>query len=266
MIGTRQGGVAAEPDGLRHRGLGGRGGDRPATRSDFEIKRRLWMVVCVLGLAALCFIDRPGKIIADTKLDMAIAPLGFLERAMHLWDPAQFGQLQNQAVGYFFPMGPFFVAGKYLALPPWVVQRLWLTAVVVAAFVGFARLLAKLGIGTPMTQLAGAVAYALAPRELGELGGLSIEVLPAAMLPWIMLPLVRAVQEGGGHGVRDLARTAAQSAVAVALCGGVNAASVIAVLLPPLIYLFTVPRPVPRWRILVWWMPMVAVVCSFWAV
>jgi arabinofuranan 3-O-arabinosyltransferase len=239
----------------------------PTSAIDERIRRHLWMLVCCLALMALTFVDRPGKIIADTKLDMAINPIGFLERATHLWDPAQFGQLQNQATGYFFPMGPFFALGKLAALPPWVIQRLWLTAVLLAAFIGVTKLIARFGIGSPMTQLVGGLVYALAPRELGELGAISIELLPAAMVPWIMLPLVRVVQESRSGSPRPgLVRPAARSAAAVALCSGVNAAAVVAAVLPALIYLWTVPRPVPRWRFLAWWAPMIVLVSWIWLV
>jgi arabinofuranan 3-O-arabinosyltransferase len=234
---------------------------------DERIRRHLWMLVCCLALTALTFVDRPGKIIADTKLDMAINPIGFLERATHLWDPAQFGQLQNQATGYFFPMGPFFALGKLAALPPWVIQRLWLTAVLLAAFIGVTKLIARLGIGTPMAQIAGGLVYALAPRVLGELGAISIELLAAAMVPWIMLPLVQVVEDSrSGSGRPGLVRPAARSAAAVALCSGVNAAAVMAAMLPALIYLFTMPRPVPRWRFLAWWAPMIVMVSWIWLV
>jgi len=232
---------------------------------DDRIRRNLWIVACCVALAALTFVDRPGNIIGDTKLDLAVNPIGFLERALQLWDPTQFGQLQNQATGYLFPMGPFFVVGKLAALPPWVVQRLWLTAVLLAAFVGVTKLAARLGIGSPMTQIAGGLVYALAPRELGEIGAISIEILPAAMLPWIMLPLVRVVQESReGSGRPRLLGAAARSAAAVAFCSGVNAAAALAVLLPPVIYLLTVPRPAPRWRILAWWAPLVVMVSWIW--
>src|SRR5262249_27707260 len=160
-----------------------------------RLHRWLWLVVCCLILAVLAFVDRPGKIIADTKLDLAIDPVGFVSRALQLWDPVQFGQLQDQAAGYLFPIGPFFMVGKLMAVPPWVVQRLWIPAIAMAGFLGVVRLCGRLGIGTPATRLAAGFAYALAPHWLAELGLLSGEILPAAMLPWILLPLVTAIQE-----------------------------------------------------------------------
>src|SRR5262249_40536055 len=87
--------------------------------------RSYWLIACCVVLVGLAFASHPGQILADTKIDLAINPAGFLQRALHLWDPAQFGQLQNQAVGYFFPIGPFFLLGKLAALPGWITQRLW---------------------------------------------------------------------------------------------------------------------------------------------
>ena len=227
---------------------------------DERLRRRIWIVVCCLLLTVLALLTRPGRIIADTKLDMAINPGEFLDRALHLWDPAQFGQLQDQVAGYFFPMGPFFWLGHAAALQPWVVQRLWLAAVLIAAFVGTTRVAARLGVGTPMTQIVAGLGYAMCPRGLGLLGQLSSEFLPAAMLPWILLPLITAVQGG------NRLRAALRSGVAVALASGLNATATFAVLLPPLIYLLCARRPAPRWRILGWWVVAVSMATVWWAV
>ena len=244
---------------------------------------------CLL-LMALPFLTVPGNLIADTKLDLAVDPVRFLTRALHLWDPQQFGQLQDQAAGYLFPMGPFFALGRLAGLEPWVIQRLWIGTVSAAAFAGVVLLADRLGIGSPWSRIAAGLGYAASPAALTLIGGLSSEFLPAAMLPWILFPLVRAAQGGGqardagrgGGQARDAghaggregaaargggrARAAARSAVAVACCGGINAAATFAVLVPAVIYLLTLPRPAPRWRILAWWVPAVIAATWWWSV
>ena len=243
-----------------------RAGSFPAAPAvDERLRQRIRLLAFGLLLAVLPFVTAPGRIIADTKLDLAINPAAFLARALSLWDPQQFGQLQDQAVGYLFPMGPFFYLGKLAALQPWVIQRLWISAVAVTAFLGVVRLAGRLGIGTSWTRIAAGCAYALSPAGLTLIGGLSAEFLPAAMLPWILIPLVDATR-GGRRGV-----AAARSAAAVSLCGGVNAAATIAVLIPAVLYVLTVSRPaagqpVPRWRILGWWCPAVLAASWWWVI
>ncbi|MBT2224775.1 alpha-(1-_3)-arabinofuranosyltransferase family protein [Nonomuraea sp. NEAU-A123] len=223
-----------------------------------RVRHRLWLALCCLGFAVLTFTTKPGDVISDTKLDLALNPLGWLERAAHLWDLQHFGQLQNQVAGYLFPMGPFFALGDLAHLAPWVTQRLWLTVLLCVAFLGVERLGRQLGVGTPGTRIVGALAYALAPRTLSIIGEISIEWLPAAMLPWILIPLLTATETG------QRARAAVRSGLAVALCGGVNAVAVLAVLIAPVLYILTRPSPVPRWRMLGWWSGAVAVATLFW--
>jgi arabinofuranan 3-O-arabinosyltransferase len=225
---------------------------------------RSWLIVCCLALAGLAFGSHPGQILADTTIDLVINPAGFLQRALQLWDPSQFGQLQNQAAGYLVPIGPFFLLGKLAAVPAWIIQRLWITAILVAAFTGVVRLCRVLGIGSQASRLAAGLSYALAPIALSLLGYDSAQILPAAMLPWILVPLVLAVQAGPDASAGRRARLAAQSAVAVALCSGVNAAATVAVLVPAVIYLLAVPRPAARWRILAWWIPAVLLATLWW--
>ena len=164
---------------------------------------------------------------------------------MTLWDPQQFGRLQQQAAGYLFPMGPFFWLGRLAALEPWVIQRLWIGAVAVVAFLGTVRLAGRLGIGTPWTRVAAGLAYAASPAGLHRDRCPVDEFLPAAMLPWILLPLVRSPGRGGRRGI-----AAVRSAAAVGLCGGVNATATIAVLIPAVLYVLTLGGQRRRWRML----------------
>src|SRR5882724_1091709 len=152
---------------------------------------RLRVATCCVLLAALCFVQQPGRIVPDTKVDLAIAPVAWLGRALHAWDPSgNFGQMQNQAYGYLFPMGPFFAVGKMLAVPAWVVQRLWWALLLCTAFTGVVLLAGRLGIGTPWARLAGGLVFALSPRILSELGPVSVEIWPSAVAPWVLLPLI----------------------------------------------------------------------------
>ena len=126
---------------------------RKAARLPFTPGTRRILGFCLL-LMALPFLTVPGNLIADTKFDLAIDPVRFLARALHLWDPQQFGQLQDQAAGYLFPMGPFFALGHLAGLEPWVIQRLWIGTVSTAAFLGIVLLAGRLGIGSPWSRIA----------------------------------------------------------------------------------------------------------------
>jgi len=68
----------------------------PESTSSRIVER--WRNLAVaLALAALAIAQDPGRIAADTKLDLAINPAGLLSRALNLWEPLGFGgQVQNQ--------------------------------------------------------------------------------------------------------------------------------------------------------------------------
>jgi arabinofuranan 3-O-arabinosyltransferase len=161
--------------------------DPPPSR---VVDRARAAVIC-LCLVAVVFSQQPGLIVGDTKLDLVVDPARFLARSLHLWDPtAAFGLVQDQSYGYLFPMGPFFALGHVIGLPAWVIQRLWQSGLLIAAFLGLRALAARMGIGTPVTRLIGGVAYALSPLIVSKLGPISSEALAECVAPWVLLPLV----------------------------------------------------------------------------
>ncbi len=222
---------------------------------------RLRMVAVCLALVAVAFLQEPGQMVADTKVDLAVDPAGWLGRALYVWDPAgTFGQLQNQAYGYLWPMGSFFLAGKLLAIPAWVVQRLWWAVVMTVAFTGVVKLAEKLGIGTPWARIIAGVAFALSPRLITELGPISVEAWPSALAPWVLVPLIGLRQ---GVPVR---RAVARSALAVACAGGVNATAVLAVVPLAAIWLCGLRPARLRFTALAAWGAAVACATAWWLV
>jgi arabinofuranan 3-O-arabinosyltransferase len=215
----------------------------------------------VMGLlTVVSFLQRPGRTTFDTKLDLVVDPIAFMGRALHLWNPeATGGELQNQAYGYLFPMGPFFAGGQLLGLPPWVTQRIWCALLLCLAFGGMLALARALNIGSEPARFAGAVGYALAPRMLTEIGTLSSEMLPAALLPWVLLPLVRANRIGSPR------KAAGLSALAVLGMGGINGAMVVMSLVLPVLWLATRQWTRAHARLVAWWVGSVAAVCLWWA-
>jgi arabinofuranan 3-O-arabinosyltransferase len=238
-------------------------GDLPKSEAesyDNRIRHRLRLVASCLLLVAIAFNTATEKIIPETKLDMAVNPLGFLGRALHLWDSAYFGHLQNQAYGYLFPMGPFYAVWLNLGMESWMVQRLWMAVVLCAAFLGTVQLARALGIGGPISRIVAGFAYALAPHAQALIGINSSEFLPSAVLPWIMLPLVK-----GAAGQLSPRRAAALSAFAFLFCGGVNAVAELAVLVVPGLYLLTRARGPVKRRLIAWWLPLIAFASLWWA-
>jgi arabinofuranan 3-O-arabinosyltransferase len=154
-----------------------------------------------VGFAVLYLLQAPGKLTADTKLDVPLDPWGFMARATHLWNSlAEFGYLPNQYVGYLFPMGPFFALGRFLGVAPWVTQRLWMALLLTVASWGVVRLADALRIGVPATRVLAGLAYTLSPLFLGKVGATSVALAGAAMLPWITLPLILALRPDGALG------------------------------------------------------------------
>lgn len=167
----------------------------------------------------LAFLQDPGRTAADTKLDLALDPAGFLSQATSAYtDEFTLGQIQNQAYGYLFPQGLFFLLTE--PLPDWVAQRLWWALLMGLAFSGTYLLARKMGITRAVVP---AVLYALSPRILTTLTAISSEAWPVALVPWVLLPLV---------GAKVTWRHAAEAVIPVALMGAVNATATLMACIP----------------------------------
>lgn len=193
----------------------------------------VWLV-----LAAAMFAQPVGLIAADTKHDLTADPAGFLAAATHAWtDVFPLGQLQNQAYGYLFPQGLFFLLADVLPdwlLPTWVAQRLWWTIVAGVGFSGFYRLCQCVTphSGRAVTASASirafhiiaALLFALSPRALTTLTAISSESWPVMLAPWVLVPLLRTD--------KITSREIAAATIPIALMGAVNATATLAACIP----------------------------------
>ncbi|MFM9369707.1 alpha-(1-_3)-arabinofuranosyltransferase [Streptomyces sp. Da 82-17] len=213
-----------------------------------------WAVAFVLFVAAA-----PGRMTFETKLGVATDPWRFLGDLGRLWqDEAGFGGIFNQYVGYAFPSLPFYGLADLVQLPVWLAERLWMSLIVATAFWGALRLAERLGVGSSKSRLLAATAYALWPTYTVVVGSTSAAALPGAVLPWVLLPLAN-------HAVS--ARVAAlRSAVAIPFMGGVNAASVLASLLPVGLFLLSRPGGARKRKLIAWWVPGVLLATAWWVV
>ncbi|MGA9873595.1 MAG: alpha-(1-_3)-arabinofuranosyltransferase [Rhodococcus sp. (in: high G+C Gram-positive bacteria)] len=243
--------------------------DAPASISSEPLGRRWLLGVSALAFV-LSFLQVPGYTVADTKYDLTQNPLGFLARASHQWtSQAPLGQVQNQAYGYFFPHGAFFALGDIASVPPWITQRLWWALLLIAGFWGIVRLAEALGIGSRSSRVIAATAFALSPRVVTTLASISSETMPMMLAPWVLIPIVKAFDPGSRHspGRQWGTRTsAAQSALAIALMGAVNAVATAAACLVGVVWVLC-HRPNRRWVVFsAWWAGFVLLGTLWWIV
>lgn len=198
---------------------------------------RIWLLV----VALVPWLVQPGRVQPDTKVDLTLDPWTYLGRSLTAWNEHNgLGELQNQAYGYLFPMGPVFGLGHSLRLPDWVVQRIWWTLLLVVAFTGARTLIRRLGVAGATASMVGATSYALSPRVLTLLSDHSIEAWPGAVAPWIAVAALKLTEA-------DLDRRArlhhcASIGLLVFACGGVNATASAIAVLPALLLLVCHPR------------------------
>ena len=166
---------------------------RPNTTSNQRTAR----LVVLVWLAALIILsaNASGRIFFDTKLGVDIAPADFYARLWQLWNPNEwFGTLQDQYIGYAFPMAPFYLIAKWLQIPVWFTERLWLSVLVAVGFGGMVKLATELKIGTERSRVVAGLAFALWPTFTIVIGSTSAGLLPGMLAPWAVVPLVRAAR------------------------------------------------------------------------
>ena len=187
-----------------------------------------------LGLLfGVSFLQRPGRITFDTKFDLTADPGEFLERTLHLWNPAlSFGELQNQAYGYLFPQGALLLARRAgSGSPTGSPSGSGPASVLVMAYEGARRLFRALFPEPPRCGDRWPGWRSRSPRASSDSSGCSSARSCRQRCPWVVLPLVLAFQ-----GRLEPRAAGLLSGCAVLLMGGVNAVEDVAALpLPALV-------------------------------
>ena len=174
---------------------------------------RCWLLL-VWGLALIALLaTHPGRMTFDTKLGVDIDPVGFYQRLWHLWNPLEWqGSLQDQYIGYAFPMGLYYLVAHAVHLPVWIAERLWMSILIAVGFWGLVRLAEALGIGSRPTRLLAGAAFAVWPTYTILVGSTSAALLPGIFATWATLPLVRYWAASSGIGPAGAAGPAAPPA------------------------------------------------------
>ena len=198
------------------------------------VRRRRSDLILAGVLAAVSYVpilcSKPGMVAADTKQYLYLDPGKLTTSAASMWDPnTGLGTVTHQNIGYLFPMGPYFSAAKWLDVSTWVAQRVWMGTLLLAAGLGVAYCARRLGLEGTGRWVA-AFAYTLSPYLIDYLGRTSAILMPWAALGWMVGFTVMAARTGRW-------RYPAMFAIVVALVGGVNATSILLVLVAPALWL-----------------------------
>ncbi|WP_027008215.1 alpha-(1-_3)-arabinofuranosyltransferase domain-containing protein [Conexibacter woesei] len=151
----------------------------------------------------VAIVQRPGELVADTKVNLYLDPGRFLGDVLSLWSPTvDLGHVwAGQYAGYAWPMAPWFWLGDELGIPTWLVHRLWLGTLLALAGWGVVRLLDAL-LGPERRRgamhLAAAVLFVVNPYVATYFARQSIALLAYASLPWLLLCVQRGLREPRG--------------------------------------------------------------------
>ena len=195
-----------------------------------RLKDRVFYVALAAATYVPLLLTKPGSVAADTKQYLYLDPGRLTQGAASMWDPnVGLGTVTHQNIGYLFPMGPYYTVIGWIHLPVWVGQRLWMGTLLFMAGLGVAYCARRLGIEGP-GRVAASFAYALSPYLIDYIARISAILMPWAALGW-MIGLTAAAARTGKW------RYPALFAAVVALVGGVNATSILLVLVAPGLWL-----------------------------
>ena len=156
----------------------------------------------VPGLVALgyllAFVQRPGKAIYDSRIELSADPSLFLHRVTSVWSPTvDLGHVQSgQFVGYLFPMAPWFAAGHAAGVPVWIVERLWMGTLLAAGRVGH-RAPARRRLRPPRAgSRTSSPACCSSPTRTSSVYATrgTVTLLAYAALPWLLLAANRGMR------------------------------------------------------------------------
>jgi arabinofuranan 3-O-arabinosyltransferase len=165
-------------------------------------RRAIPLAVTVLAYV-VAIVQRPGELVADTKVNLYLDPGRFLGDVLSLWSPTvDLGHVwAGQYAGYAWPMAPWFWLGDELGISTWLVHRLWLGTLLALAGWGVVRLLDAL-LGPERRRgaihLAAAVLFVVNPYVTTYFARQSIALLAYASLPWLLLCVHRGLREPRG--------------------------------------------------------------------
>ncbi len=167
----------------------------PGWRRRERQRERLTLLVLFLVLVAVTFGNQWGKFAPDTKPDLYYVPGRFLQGTLSAWLP----ELGQAGRGNFntgqAPVAVVIYVLRAIGLSPWVVVRVWRLALFVIAAWGIRRYFHDL-VDRRSNRLARTVVTVLyvANAFVITQGNTTPELLPYAMLPWLLLAHRRSLQ------------------------------------------------------------------------
>src|SRR5215218_2723769 len=153
-----------------------------------------------LGAFVVAFAQRPGKVFADSRVELTANPGLFLHRVGSLWSPTtDLGHVQSgQFVGYLFPQGPWFALAHALGLPLWVAERLFLGGLLALAAWGMVLLMDDLlGRERGLAHAVAPLLFIANPYVATFASRATVNLLAYVAMPWLMVAAVRGLRAPG---------------------------------------------------------------------